>query len=169
MAGRGETENPRRHPRRLWQNGADGPGKSADDKRQRGEDNEGQEGSKHDERGVFGATNSEGESQGGADRHPPAAGETPSWWQSRSPGSDTDSEHLHSHAHSGSERQCVDLCPICRTADVVRANAPPEFKDQWETFQHEALTMLRSFIDGYMDHLNRKEEPTVEVEDIPVE
>lgn len=118
---------------------------------------------------MFGAANSDRDSQGGTGRPPPTAGEAPSWWQSRSQKSDTDSEHRHSYAHSDSERQCVDLCPICRTADVVRATAPPEFKEQWETFQHEALTMLRSFIDGYMDHLNRTEDPTAEVEDIPVE
>ncbi len=169
MAGRGETENPRRHPRRLWQNSPDRREGSAGEKKQSGGMDEDQGSSKPDEQGVFGAASGERDSQGGAGRPPPAAGEPPSWWQPRSKRDGADPQNQHAHSHKGSERQCVELCPICRTADVVRATAPPEFKEQWETFQHEALTMLRSFIDGYMEHLERKEEPTTEVEDIPVE
>ena len=30
---------------------------------------------------------------------------------------------------SGIEFQCLDFCPICRTADVVRATMPEEFRD----------------------------------------
>jgi hypothetical protein len=45
------------------------------------------------------------------------------------------------------EHQCVELCPICRTADVVRTTLPPEFHEQWQSFQRDAVVMLRAALD----------------------
>jgi len=50
----------------------------------------------------------------------------------------------------GGEHQCLEWCPICRGADVVRATTPPELRDQLETIQRDALAMVRALIDAYL-------------------
>jgi hypothetical protein len=66
--------------------------------------------------------------------------------------------------------ECVDWCPICRTADVVRATAPPELRDQWQAVQREALLTARALIDSYLERIeeaDREREPRIE--EIPIE
>ena len=66
--------------------------------------------------------------------------------------------------------ECVDWCPICRTADVLRATAPPELRDQWQAVQREALLTMRSLIDSYLERIDdhdRASEPRVQ--EIPIE
>jgi len=68
--------------------------------------------------------------------------------------------------------QCVDLCPICRGADVLRASASPELRDQWQTVQREALVTLRAMIDNYLERLDQAEGAPRDgprVQDIPIE
>jgi hypothetical protein len=73
---------------------------------------------------------------------------------------------------SGSERshECLEWCPICRTADVLRASAPPELRDQVQSLQRDALVTLRALLDAYIertgDNRSRRASP---VEDIPIE
>jgi len=66
--------------------------------------------------------------------------------------------------------ECLDWCPICRTADVLRASAPPELRDQVQSLQHDALVTLRALLDAYIertgDSRSRRDSP---VEDIPIE
>ena len=52
------------------------------------------------------------------------------------------------------DHECLDWCPICRGADVVRASAPPEIREQWQAFQRDALSMLRTLIDAYLARLD---------------
>jgi len=65
--------------------------------------------------------------------------------------------------------ECVEWCPICRAADVLRANAPPELRDQWQTVQREALLTTRALIDTYLDRLDGDEQRGPRVQDIPIE
>ena len=53
----------------------------------------------------------------------------------------------------GLETQCVEWCPICRTADVLRASTAPEVREQWREMQREALLTLRALIDHYVQHI----------------
>ena len=62
----------------------------------------------------------------------------------------------------------MEWCPICRAADVLRATARPELRDQWQTVQREALLTTRALIDGYLDRLDG-EERGPRVQDIPIE
>jgi hypothetical protein len=55
------------------------------------------------------------------------------------------------------DHECLEWCPICRGADVVRSTAPPEIRDQWQTFQRDALIMLKALIDAYLVRLNGAE------------
>ncbi len=76
---------------------------------------------------------------------------------------------LESHG-SGGDLRCVELCPICRAADVLRATAPDDIKDQWQVVQREALLTMKAAIDRYVERL--EDEPAERgprVEDIPIE
>lgn len=65
--------------------------------------------------------------------------------------------------------ECVDWCPICRTADVLRATAPPELRDQWQSVQREALLTARALIDSHLDRLDSEPDTGPRVQDIPIE
>jgi hypothetical protein len=69
------------------------------------------------------------------------------------------------HSH-----ECLEWCPICRTADLLRASASPEIRDQLQSLQHDALVTLRSLIDAYIDRVgDGPERRGAPVEDIPIE
>jgi hypothetical protein len=69
----------------------------------------------------------------------------------------------------GIEFQCLEFCPICRTADVVRATMPEEFREHWQTVQRESLLAMRALLDHYIQHLEQQRTSSVPVEDIPIE
>jgi hypothetical protein len=69
----------------------------------------------------------------------------------------------------GLEFQCLEFCPICRTADVVRATMPEEFREHWHNFQREGLLAMRTLLDHYIQHLDRERGGSTTVEDIPIE
>ena len=50
--------------------------------------------------------------------------------------------------------RCVELCPICRAADVVRATAPDDLRDQWHVVQREALLTMKALIDRAVERLD---------------
>ena len=66
--------------------------------------------------------------------------------------------------------QCVELCPICRGAEILRATSTPELRGQWQSVQREALVTMRAMIDYYLerfDETDGTERPRVE--EIPIE
>jgi hypothetical protein len=67
--------------------------------------------------------------------------------------------------------QCVELCPICRGADVLRATSSPELRGQWQSVQREALLTMRTMIDHYLQRLDETEpaERGPRVQEIPIE
>ena len=68
------------------------------------------------------------------------------------------------------DHRCVELCPICRGAEILRATSSPELRGQWQSVQREALVTMRAMIDHYlarMEELDRERGPRVE--DIPIE
>lgn len=67
------------------------------------------------------------------------------------------------------EFECVDFCPICRTADVLRATMPAEFQEHWHTWQRELLLAVRSMLDHYIEHVDTERRKTTPIEDIPIE
>ena len=78
-------------------------------------------------------------------------------------------EALRAHAAEG-ETQCVEWCPLCRTADLLRASMTPELRQQWSNVQREALVTLRALIDHYLERVEQQGEARrPNVEDIPVE
>ena len=67
------------------------------------------------------------------------------------------------------EFECVDFCPICRTADVLRATMPAEFQEHWHSWQKEMLLAVRALLDHYIEHVDTERRKTTPVEDIPIE
>ena len=65
--------------------------------------------------------------------------------------------------------ECVDFCPICRTADVLRATMPEEFQEHWHALQKEMLLAMRSLLDHYIHHVETQRPSAAPVEDIPIE
>jgi hypothetical protein len=69
-----------------------------------------------------------------------------------------------------SERECVELCPICRAAEVLRATASDDLRDGWQDVQREALLTMKAVIDRYVDRLEEEPgESGPKVEDIPID
>ena len=67
------------------------------------------------------------------------------------------------------EHQCLEFCPICRTAEVVRAALPPEAREHWHALQREGLLAARAMLDHYLRHLDAQPSGGAPVEDIPIE
>lgn len=72
------------------------------------------------------------------------------------------------------EHRCLELCPICRAADLLRAGATPELREQWQTLQREALLALKAAVELYLERLEaaereRPERPGPAARDIPIE
>jgi hypothetical protein len=99
----------------------------------------------------------------GADRGADAPTEATEAWRALRDG-------LGAAAASGhGELRCVELCPICRAADVLRATGPPELRGQISEFQREALLTLRALLDHYLERLDSEPAAGRTVEDIPIE
>jgi hypothetical protein len=74
-------------------------------------------------------------------------------------------------SHGAGDLRCVELCPICRAADVLRATAPEDVKEQWHAVQREALLTMKAAIDRYVERLDEAEaaDRGPKVQDIPIE
>ena len=82
------------------------------------------------------------------------------------------SEEQNGHGSAPSQaHECLDWCPICRTADVLRASAPPELRDQVQGLQRDALVTLRALLDAYIERGGEgsRERRDSGVEDIPID
>ncbi len=62
-------------------------------------------------------------------------------------------------------QHCLEWCPICRSADIVRATTSPEAIGQVQAIQNEAIGVLKSFLAIYAErtgqagHDAREDEP----------
>lgn len=66
--------------------------------------------------------------------------------------------------------ECLDWCPICRTADVLRATTSPELREQFQGLQRDAVETLRALLESYIERLDEAKRPeATRVEDIPIE
>jgi hypothetical protein len=72
-------------------------------------------------------------------------------------------------ALGGHPTECLDWCPICRTADVLRATTSPELREQFQQIQREALVTVRALIDHYIERLDEQPRRATPVEEIPIE
>lgn len=59
-------------------------------------------------------------------------------------------------AHSNGQ-QCLDWCPICRGADLLRTAVPPELQEQFHLVQRDALLMAQAMIQAQLAKLNAQQ------------
>src|SRR3954453_13038895 len=92
-------------------------------------------------------------------------GEGPGYGHRRSgPAANGGASGAQGHPH-----ECLEWCPICRTAEVVRASASPELREQFQALQKDALVAMRSLLDAYLERLGETERRgSAGVEDIPI-
>ena len=86
------------------------------------------------------------------------AGSGPDW----SAGPDWTAAH---HADS----RCLELCPICRGAEILRGAGGPELRGQLDDVGREALLTLRSLVDHYLERLDQRPGGGDRVERIPID
>ena len=51
------------------------------------------------------------------------------------------------------DHQCLDWCPICRGADILRATVTPELQDQFNAVQRDALLMAQALIEAQLERM----------------
>ncbi len=76
-------------------------------------------------------------------------------------------------AHADGQ-QCLEWCPVCRGAELIRATVPPELQDQWQSLARDSTAFLKALVDA---HLAREQggpesrEPRGDgpIEDIPID
>lgn len=66
-------------------------------------------------------------------------------------GEDTSGAGSGSQAGSGPDSHCLEWCPICRSAELLRTAVSPELRQQAESIQHEAIGVLKAFLDAYTE------------------
>jgi hypothetical protein len=65
---------------------------------------------------------------------------------------------------------CVEWCPICRGAEVLRETTSPEIREGWTRVQREALLTMHALIDHYLERMEEDgRAPGPRVEDIRVD
>lgn len=47
--------------------------------------------------------------------------------------------------------ECLEWCPICRSAELLRTTVTPELREQVETLQREALSIFQAFLAAYAE------------------
>lgn len=50
-----------------------------------------------------------------------------------------------------SGQECLEWCPVCRSADLIKTAAPSDMKTQLEAIQHEAFNVMRAFLNAYSE------------------
>ncbi|MCB0828850.1 MAG: hypothetical protein KDB62_08600 [Solirubrobacterales bacterium] len=57
------------------------------------------------------------------------------------------------------EHECLEWCPICRSAELLRATASPEIRQQLQTLQNEAFQIFRAFAAAYAERGSTDPDP----------
>ena len=47
--------------------------------------------------------------------------------------------------------ECLEWCPICRSAELIRGTASPDLRGQLEAIQNEAFNVMRAFMAAYAE------------------
>ncbi|HET6831014.1 MAG TPA: hypothetical protein VFH44_06645 [Solirubrobacterales bacterium] len=67
--------------------------------------------------------------------------------------------------------RCLELCPICRGAEILRGAGGPELRGQLDDVGREALLTLRALVDHYLERLESRPKGAAaeRVERIPID
>ncbi len=64
-------------------------------------------------------------------------------------------------------QHCLEWCPICRSADIVRATTSPDAIGQVQAIQNEAIGVLKSFLAIYAERSGQTGEAEAQRDDGP--
>jgi len=109
-----------------------------------------------------------------SNRPPPTSEGTEIPRRERRPGDETGSEPDWSAwadwttTHPADSR-CLELCPICRGAEILRGAGGPELRGQLDDVGREMLLTLRSLVDHYLERLDQRPAGADRVERIPID
>jgi len=78
-------------------------------------------------------------------------------------------EEAASASEPDRELTCLEHCPICRGAELLRSGGAPELRGQLDDVGREALLTLRSLIDHYLERAAAAERSGSRVEEIPID
>lgn len=73
------------------------------------------------------------------------------------PEPETGAEDRDSGRHGHGE--CLEWCPICRSAELFRNAVTPEIREQAEALQKEAMTVFQAFLAAYSERTARTGQP----------
>ena len=90
------------------------------------------------------------------------------WWEDLPPTAASGSEPLEAGVGAGDHR-CVELCPICRGAELLRSGASPDLRGGLDDLGREALLTMRALIDHYLDRTEGSPQGAERVERIPID
>jgi hypothetical protein len=54
-------------------------------------------------------------------------------------------------AATGSGHECLEWCPVCRSAELLRGVNSPEVRQQLQSIQNEALNVFKAFMAAYTE------------------
>ena len=63
----------------------------------------------------------------------------------------------------------MELCPICRGAELLRAGGSPDLRGQLDDLGREALLTMRALIDHYLERTEGSPAGSDRVERIPID
>ncbi|MCB0876473.1 MAG: hypothetical protein R2718_12740 [Solirubrobacterales bacterium] len=75
----------------------------------------------------------------------------------------------HWSAPHPEDSRCLELCPICRGAEILRGAGGPELRGQLDDVGREALLTLRALVDHYIERLDQRDRGPDRVERIPID
>lgn len=66
------------------------------------------------------------------------------------PQSEAAQDDAPGHGH-GQGHECLDWCPICRSAELMKGISSPEVRQQLQSIQSEAMHVFRAFAAAYAE------------------
>ncbi len=64
---------------------------------------------------------------------------------------ESDSAPQENGSQPESSHECLEWCPICRSAELLKASSSPEIRQQIHAIQNEAITILKVFAATYAE------------------
>lgn len=74
------------------------------------------------------------------------------------PSAGSDSDEASSTHHHG-DHHCLEWCPICRGAELLRDAVPPELQEQFQVVQRDALLMAQALIESQLERMRTRPTP----------
>lgn len=75
----------------------------------------------------------------------------------QTPEPDPESRDFAQTHHHG-QHECLDWCPICRGAELIKASVPPELADQLHVVQRDILLLVQALVEAQLARIREQQE-----------